>query len=163
MLRAGFTVLAKKDKGRYYIHSPLKYNTTSWKKEKKGSITIYYLSSFNKAKCQNYFSTVEKYDKKLMIEGSPEIFYSCANYNEVLQLIGVDYKSDYNGRKNGTLSASENGIRLSLDGTLFSSGGEFDPHDLWHSRLHKVIPATIINRPVDEGIAYLYGSSWRLT
>ena len=37
---------------------------------------------------------------------------------------------------------------------------EFDPHDLWHDRLHNMYSTAIINKPVDEGCAYLYGGSW---
>jgi len=39
----------------------------------------------------------------------------------------------------------------------------FDPHDLWHERLHGVFSTTVINRPVDEGCAYLYGGSWGIS
>ena len=37
---------------------------------------------------------------------------------------------------------------------------DFDPHDLWHDRLSLVIPRSQVNKPVDEGCAYLYGGSW---
>lgn len=36
----------------------------------------------------------------------------------------------------------------------------FNPHDLWHERLHNVMKPDTINRPVDEGCAYLFGGSW---
>ena len=39
----------------------------------------------------------------------------------------------------------------------------FDPHDLWHERLRLVMKSEVINRPVDEGCAYLYGGSWGYT
>src|SRR6185312_7866439 len=37
----------------------------------------------------------------------------------------------------------------------------WDPHDWWHARLHRVVPVSTIYRPVDEGMAYLYGGSWK--
>ena len=39
----------------------------------------------------------------------------------------------------------------------------FDPHDLWHTRLSMVISRRAVDHSVDEGCAYLYGGSWGYT
>jgi len=92
----------------------------------------------------------------------PVSFYLCGNLPEVLQIIGVEYKEPYNSMKNETLSAHENNALLVVNGGSYY-GSFFDPHDLWHERLRLVMSSDIINRPVDEGCAYLYGGSWGFT
>jgi len=135
----------------------------AWKNQKFGSTKVYFKSSLNTTKANAYFQMVSGYDKKLNAPDFPTEFYCCDNFHEVLQLIGVDYKSDYNSRRTGTLNGTENNTDIVVNGTLTPGFTEFDPHDLWHSRLHRVVSTSIINKPVDEGTAYLYGGSWGLT
>ena len=80
-----------------------------------------------------------------------------------MQLIGVDYKSDYAGFAHNSDSGRELDSNIVVNGTLAPNSIKFAPHDLWHDRLHNVLSVAIINRPVDEGSAYLYGGSWGLT
>jgi len=70
------------------------------------------------------------------------------NINQITR--GVKYNDISSHENNGNLeiNGGYNGILL------------FDPHDLWHDRLHRVVSLEVINRPVDEGCAYLYGGSW---
>lgn len=82
---------------------------------------------------------------------------------DILQTIGVKYKLDYNGRSSSTFSANENNTLLAVSGSGDNDFNSFDPHDLWHDRLHNVISTKNINKPVDEGCAYLYGGSWGIT
>jgi hypothetical protein len=77
-------------------------------------------------------------------------------------VLGVEYKADYNGAKSNVLTALENNINLTINGWN-SNLHRFDPHDLWHERLRAVMSSNVINRPVDEGCAYLYGGSWGYT
>ena len=163
MLRAMFTLLAQRQHGEFYFKSPLKSNTILWKSMKVANAQIYYKSQLNTSKAKECFNMTLKYDKKLSAKILPLEFYCCDNYQEVLRLIGVDYKSDYNGRTYGSLFTKENNQSIEVDGVLTPSFKVFDPHDLWHSRLHKVLSNDIINRPVDEGTAYLYGGSWGLS
>jgi hypothetical protein len=89
--------------------------------------------------------------------------YCADNFPEALQLTGVDYKAEYNGYARNTLSTITGNRKVSVNGVLTSGFNSFDPHDLWHERLHNVLSTSIINRPVDEGTAYLYGGSWGLS
>jgi hypothetical protein len=82
---------------------------------------------------------------------------------ELLQNIGVLYKLEYNGRSVSTFNASENKTTLLVNGTYNESFNSFDPHDLWHERTRNAIPKNTINKPVDEGCAYLYGGSWGIS
>ena len=110
-----------------------------------------------------YFKMVAAYDEKLKAPGNPTEFYCCDDLHEVLQLLGVDYKSDYNGILHNTMSGKENDVSLVVNGTFTPEFSDIDPHDTWHARLHNVLSTSVINRPVDEGTAYLYGGSWGLT
>jgi len=163
-LRASFTLLAQKRAGQFYFNSPLKQNTISWKQMKFGSATVFYKDKLNAVHADKYFKTIDLYDQKLNAPGQNMDFYCADNFHEVLQLLGVDYKSDYNGFRRNTLSSLENGRSISVNGVLTPDFTIFDPHDLWHDRLHRIVSTNIINRPVDEGTAYWYGAgSWGLT
>ena len=128
-----------------------------------GTAKLYFKNTLNTTKAKAYFKMVAAYDKKLSAPTLPTEFYCCDNFNEVLKLIGVDYKSDYNSGVHNTLTAKENNTHLEVNGTFSPDFAKIDPHDLWHSSLHNVLSTSIINRPVDEGTAYLYGGSWGFT
>lgn len=161
--RALFNVLVRRRMQRYYVTSPLKRNTGHWKQEKTGTSSVVYRGPFNAAKARPYFKTVERFDTKLGLVLRSNVFYACADYPEALQILGISYKSDYSGQSRGVLSSVEDGHALTVDGLLIADHYEFDPHDLWHSRLRRKIPSGSINRPVDEGIAYVYGGSWGIS
>ena len=160
ILRASFNISAKKDVNQFYFFSPLKQNSISWKTKILGNTKFYFKDTFNSSNAEAYLKKITEYDKKLNAPNQPVEFYCCDNFHEVLQIVGVDYKSDYNGYPHNTITASENDTDLIVNGTLTSDFTKFDPHDLWHERLHKMLSIDLINRPVDEGCAYLYGGSW---
>lgn len=162
VLRAAFKLLAKKEGDRFYFYSPLKQNTAAWKSKIINHTTYYFKDTLNTTDVKEYQKTVNIYDHKLKAPVTPTNFYYCDHLTEALQLIGVDYKLDYNGRKNDNLTAHENNVSLIMNGWT-SNKYRFDPHDLWHDRLRTVLSNEVINRPVDEGCAYLYGGSWGLT
>src|ERR1700761_2693142 len=162
VLKASFKILAKKDESQFYFNAPLKQNTISWEIKKAGNITYHFKDTLYTAGVENYQKTVNFYDKKLNVTDMATSFYLCDNLPEVLQNMGVEYKEPYNSMKNGTMSAHENNMNLVVNGGSYY-GSFFDPHDLWHERLRLVMNSAIINRPVDEGCAYLYGGSWGFT
>ena len=162
VLRASFKLRAKKQGAQFYFSSPLKQNTIAWKSKKYNGLTLYYKDTLNYGAAKAYQKQVDFYDAKLKAPNLPIEFYYCDNLTEALQLLGVEYKADYNGSKNNSLSSHENNTILVLNAG-YSERSRFDPHDLWHERLRLVMKSDIINRPVDEGCAYLYGGSWGYT
>jgi len=162
-MRASFILWGLKRGSQFYFNAPLKQNTITWKTQQMNHVTIHFKKTINESNARKYFQMVAFYDKKLNAPVQPTDFYCADNFHEVLQLVGVDYKSDYNGYGHNTLTAVENGHNLNVNGNLSSDFTSFDPHDLWHERLHQVISTDSINRPVDEGTAYLYGGSWGLS
>ena len=162
-LRASFTVLGFKEHGRFYFRSPLKQNTMTWKMDWAGNTRIHFKKNFNKQSALAFFKMVADYDRKLNVVYKNSDFYCADNFYEALRLIGVDYKSDYNGEAFNSLTGNENKCELDVDGLISLNFNDFDPHDLWHDRLHRVLSSNLINRPVDEGTAYLYGGSWGIS
>ncbi len=162
VLRASFKLLAQKQGNQFYFSSPFAMYTHNWKNKKKGSLTFYYKDTLNSADADAYLKKVQFYNKKLKApEESTDIYY-CDNFTEAQQILGVDYKLDYNGIPSNILTSHENNKNLMLN-ALTSVNHRFDPHDLWHERLRTVVSSDVINRPVDEGCAYLYGGSWGFT
>jgi hypothetical protein len=162
VLRASFKLRAKRQGTQFYFSSPLKQNTIAWKSKKYNGLTLYYKDTLNSGAAKAYKKQVDFYDAKLKAPNLPIEFYYCDNLTEALQLLGVEYKADYNGSKNNSLSSHENNTILVLNAG-YSDRSRFDAHDLWHERLRLVMKSDIINRPVDEGCAYLYGGSWGYT
>jgi hypothetical protein len=162
-LAASFEILAKQKDDTFYFLSPLKRNTSSWKTKKIGDFTFHYKNTLNEKNTNDYAKNATLFDKKLNAKSGKMEWYGCDDLPDLLQTIGVKYKLDYNGRSSSTFSANENNTLLAVSGSGNYDFNSYDPHDLWHDRLHNVITTKIINKPVDEGCAYLYGGSWGIT
>ncbi|MCD9576279.1 hypothetical protein [Flavobacterium soyae] len=160
ILGASFELLAKQKDNKFYFLSPLKRNTASWKSKKIKNCTFHFKNSLNIKTASDYVETVTLFDKKLNAPNKDIEWYGCSDLQEVLQNIGVNYKIDYNGLSFNSLNATENNTTLLVNGTNNEHFDSFDPHDLWHERVRNVIARNKINKPVDEGCAYLYGGSW---
>jgi hypothetical protein len=162
LLRASFRLMGRNVDGKFYFYSPLKQNTLSWKSRRFANIVFHYKNTLVRRDAESYLKTVTYYDKKLGVGYSPIDYYYCDNFPEAQQLLGLDYKSDYNGIKADILSGRAINMSVVLSGYNFYNQ-RFDPHDLWHDRLRIVLNNDTINRPVYEGCAYLYGGSWGFT
>ncbi len=158
-LCASFKLLAKKQGGQFYFYSVLKQNTTAWKTQKLNNITFHFKEPIDAANASAYLKAVNSYDTRLKTPVTPFDFYFCDNFPEVQQVLGIDYNLKYTGIKYDDISSHENNTNLEINGG-YDGPLRFDPHDLWHDRLHRVLSTDVINRPVDEGCAYLYGGSW---
>ena len=161
--RAEFRLLARREQNSFFFYAPLKRNTIGWKYKKEGNVVFHYKDSLTIPDAKAYAYYDDLYMKKLNKSGQQTQFYCCYDFQEVLQLAGIDYKSDYNGVSANSLSAYEQNTGIVLNGQFPSTLQGFDPHDMWHEKLRTVMPAERINRPVDEGCAYLYGGSWGLS
>jgi hypothetical protein len=162
-LRATFELIAHRTDGSFSFSSPLLRNSTGWKTEKMGNNVFHYRNTINMPKVKSYGKLAAVYDKKLNAVDKVVDIYCCGNISELQKLVGVLYKSDYNGRSQSAWSASCGNRQLVVLGNNNATFNEFDPHDLWHDRLSLVVPRSKVNRPVDEGCAYLYGGSWGLS
>lgn len=162
-LNANFELLAKYIDGKFYFLSPLKRKTLSWQTKKIGNCTFHFKKELNVKVAGEYIKDIAFFDKKLNVPQNNIVWYGCNDMPEVMQNIGVLYKLEYNGHSVGTINANENNTTLLVNGTYNESFNSFDPHDLWHERARNAIPKNTINKPVDEGCAYLYGGSWGIS
>jgi hypothetical protein len=163
ILSASFEVLAKYIDDKFYFLSPLQRNTLSWQTKKIGNTTFHFKKELNTKVATEYVKDVAFFDKKLNAPQDNIVWYGCNDMPEVMQNIGVLYKLEYNGRSVSTFNANENKTTLLVNGTYNTSFNSFDPHDLWHERVRNALPKGNINKPVDEGCAYIYGGSWGIT
>lgn len=102
------------------------------------------------------------YDAKLNIKPKKTAIYLFEDDLVSQQHFGLPYKLDYNGEGQGMnwiVRLEDREIYVINDSSL----SQFDPHDLWHSRLSQVKSRRKVNHAVDEGIATLYGGAWGLS
>jgi len=161
-LRACCTVLAKQKNGKFYFSSPLQERTAEWKTRQIGNCIFHYPKEINLKKAAEYQKKMAFYDGKLTASPQTFDYYCCENIVEASQLMGLEYKLDYNGYAHSEFSAIVGNHTIVVSGEKWIDGfSDWDPHDSWHDRLHLIVASKTINRPVDEACAYLYGGSWR--
>lgn len=160
-LKASFDFIAHKTRLGFLISSPLSLNTKTWKTKTIHNCTFHYKVEATEKALAEYEKKIMLLDKKLGVVNRKNTIYLCENFPEVLHLVGVNYKADYSGVPENRLTCKEEDFLL-IDG-LYYGDGIFDPHDLWHDRMANVLNRDAINKPVDEGCAYLFGGSGGIT
>lgn len=163
LLRASFEFVARKVNDGFVFSSPLLRNTKNWKIKKVGDDVFHYQNAINSAKIREFTKMTSSYDLKLKVKNKITEYYLFNNLIEMQKLIGVEYKSDYNGETESVWNSTFNNRKLILLGNNNATFNAFDPHDLWHDRLSLVIPRKKVYKPVDEACAYLYGGSWGIS
>jgi hypothetical protein len=131
--------------------------------EKVNNNVFHYQESINEDQLKKFNKLTSVFDSKLKVTNKITDFYCTNDINELQRLVGVQYKADYNGRTEAVWSSSFGDRKLIVLGNNNASFNNFDPHDLFHDRLSLVVPRSKVNKPVDEGCAYLYGGSWGFT
>lgn len=163
ILHGSFEFIAHKSNNLFLFSSPLIHNTKNWKTIKAGNNTFHYQNAINKNKIKEFEKLANSFDKKLKGTNKQCEFYLCSDFVELQRLIGVDYKLQYNGYSENNLSSIIGDRKLIVLGSNNATFDNFDPHDLWHDRLSLVISRRKVNKPIDEGCAYLYGGSWGMS
>jgi len=162
-LKTMFNLIAHHKNNSFLFSSPLIENSKRWKTKIIKNFTFKYKDTLNIEKSLKYVSLANEFDKKLKSNNKKTILYCAKNRTELLRLIGVEYKLDYNGRSSGAFSALNENEQLIILGNDNEKFDDFDPHDLWHDRLSLVISRRKVNKHVDEACAYFYGGSWGLS
>lgn len=160
LIRASFDIIAHERDGSFVFSSPLIRNTRNWKTIIDRGTTIHYQDSINRKEVSRMTELTAFFDEKLHADPPENEYYFCKNSTDLLKLMGVSYKSDYNGKEEGYFLSSYEDRYLVMYGAEEES---FDPHDLWHNRLSLVTSRRKVNHAVDEGIACLYGGTWGVT
>ncbi len=162
-LRASFELIAHKENLDFKFSSTLIRNTSCWETMKVNNCIFHYKSKINTSTAKNYGKAVATFDKKLNAKNQQTDIYFCSDLPELLKIIGTEYKLDYNSRLTSTFSSKSGNRLLIVKGDNDTKFDDFDLHDLWHERLKNVVSSKTINKPVDEGCAYLYGGSWGIS
>ena len=163
ILRACCTVLAQREGDKWTVSSTLEENTAGWKTMTIGNCVFHYRESLNARKAGEFVKQIASYDKRLGVSSVGIDFYSCDDKLEATRLVGEDYRLEYNGAGLLELASNYGARTVVVSGEPRIDGfNTWDTHDWWHARLHRVVSSKTINRPVDEGMAYLYGGSWRI-
>ena len=163
ILRASFEFIGHKTGNSFTFSSPLLRNTQNWKIEKAGNNIFHYQNTINKEKVKEFNKLSTLFDAKLKVTNKVTDYYCNDNIIGLQKLLGVDYKSDYNGTAETVSSSTLCARKIVVLGNNNATFNEFDPHDLFHDRLSLVISRSKVNKAVDEGCAYLYGGSWGLS
>jgi hypothetical protein len=155
------TVLARREGDRWFVSSPLAAHTVNWKQRTIGCCTFHYPENINFRQAAEFERLVASYDQRLKI-GKPVIdFYCCGNFMEASKLVGIDYMAIFSGFGYSDLSGEYGSRQVIVCGNEWKDGFcTISMHDMWHGELHRAVSTKVINRPVDEGMAYLYGGSW---
>ena len=163
-LRASFELIAhKKTDDSFKFSSPLLWNTRDWKSTETNNNIFHYRQAINEENVQTFARLAAQFDEKLEIKDKTTEFYCTANLIEVLQLMGVTYRLDYNGVSQANFSSTLADRKLIVLGNDNATFDHLDEHDLWHDRLSLKISRRKVNKPIDEACAYLYGGSWGLS
>ncbi len=159
MLRASFNLIAKQHIDHFIFLSPLQKNIQNWKRVNIEYITYIFPDSIDETKASAFARLDSFYNAKINAPGQQTVFIKADNFPDALHLIGVNYKSDYAGYAYNSLADYSKNKRVVIAGRT-GKFPNYDPHDTWHEKLRTVMSDSVINRPVDEGCAYLFGGSW---
>ena len=164
ILVGSFEFIAHKTNNSFLFSSPLIRNTKNWKTIKAGNNVFHYENSINIKNVKTFEKLAKTFDEKLKVPANKlSEFYLTTDFVSLQKLIGVDYKLDYNSYSSNTLNSIFGDKKLIILGSNSATFDNFDPHDLFHDRLSLVISRRKVNKPIDEGCAYLYGGSWGIS
>ncbi|WP_422359662.1 hypothetical protein [Reichenbachiella sp.] len=162
-LRASFELIAHQEESSFLFSSPLLWYTRHWKSTETNNNIFHYGHTINEENVEIFARLAAEFDEKLEVKDKTTEFYCTTNLTEVLQLMGVTYRLDYNGISQANFSSTLADRKLIILGNDNAAFNYLDEHDLWHDRLSLKISRRKVNKPIDEACAYLYGGSWGLS
>jgi hypothetical protein len=164
-LRASFELIAHKQENSFLFSSPLAQNTKDWKTLTFGNVTFHYQNQVYQKMSEDFAKQIAMFDTKLQIN-KPSEYYFCDEYedmSQLLQLIGIQYKADYNGCSWDVVEFVADGISINFYHKALLLREQLDPHDLFHARAALAIPEDKRNNSMVCGCAYIYGGSWGIS
>jgi hypothetical protein len=164
-LRASFELIAHKQGNSFLFSSPLARNTKDWKTLTFGNVTFHYQNQVYQKLSEIHAKHIAEFDAKLKVN-QPAEYYFCDDYEDMtqlLQLIGVQYKADYNGLSLSTFNFAVDGKTIHFYHKELLQSGQLDLHNLFHARANLVIPEDKRNNSMICGCAYIYGGSYGIS
>ncbi|MCB0430853.1 MAG: hypothetical protein H6585_12070 [Flavobacteriales bacterium] len=163
-LRALFELQAHTGNDRHFtFSSPVSIFTGHWKTFHTPHVVWRYKEHLDTTLAKDYDQYLDAYNRKLDMATSNIHIYCCNNAAEALRVMGVSYKRDYAGMPSISLTSGDGNTMAMITSEFGNRFGAFDLHDTWHGCLYRKMPFAQVNRPVDEGCAYLYGGSWGIS
>jgi hypothetical protein len=138
--------------GKITFALPLNYLSRSWKTRTVGNITYHYPDAINIDRAKRFDKKNTVISTKLGLQPERMNFYLCDNYQEILNLLGLGYDAESNGRVKDGYGVDGNCIFSVMHNEDFS-------HDTFHYYAAKVRKAQR-NTAAEEGIAYSWGNAY---
>jgi hypothetical protein len=132
---------------------PLNYLTQTWRTQIVGNITYHFRDAINFKRAEIFNDKNTKIAKALGLQPEKLNFYLCGNYQEILQMLGLEYDSESNGETRDGYGVDSK--------TIFSIMGNEDfSHDIFHYYSAKIRGDIKRNKTVEEGFAYTWGNAY---
>lgn len=146
-------LIAKDDNGEISFSIPIDYLTRYWKTEVIDNITYHYRDTINKKRPIIFNKKNTQIANKLGVKPEKLDFYMCDNYQEIVQLLGLDYWHKANGKYRDGYGVD--------NATIFSIMNNEDfSHDMFHYYSGKVNKKENRNWISEEGLAYSWGNAY---
>ncbi len=146
-------LIATTNKEEVTFSIPLVYKTRHWKTFNIGNVTYHSRDNIVAERARQFNKKNKEIASKLGVEAEILDFFICDNYQEILELLGLEYSSKYNGNYRNGYGVDSN--------TIFSVMGNEDfSHDIFHYYSGKIHKRKNRNWIAEEGIAYLWGNAY---
>lgn len=152
VLKAFVRFLIRAENGQYKFSLLLDRNTADWQTTQVGTVKYYHRKPLNMAVAKNFDATNQEIARKFGLTPDSFDFYLNHDYQEALNILGIEYDVLVNGEyRDGS------GVDAK---TIFAiTGSEDFSHDVFHYYSEK-IRTEKRNYPADEGFAYLWGNAY---
>lgn len=139
--------------GSFKFAMPLQEKTRFWKNKQIGKVRYFYRESINLNRAEKFSKQNNEFADEFGIESDSLEFYLTGNYQEFLNLLGINFSIHEAGKIRDGYGVD--------DRTIFAIQGNEDfSHDIFHYYSGKVNKREDRNWITEEGIAYLWGNAY---
>ena len=143
------SMVANDEGNKFTFETPIDYKTRHWKSEKIGNITYHFRDTIQINSAQIFNNKNTAIAHKFGLTPDPLDFYMIENYQEYLNLIGINYQVYENGKYRTGKGVSFNTIFSIMNNEDFS-------HDIFHYYSEKINERENRNWITEEGVAFLW-------
>jgi hypothetical protein len=152
ILKSVFSLVSKNSANKIVFSLPLNYLTRDWKTMVVGDVTYHFPYNLNVKNATSFNNRNTLIASKFGLKPEKLNFYISANYQEILNLLGLTYDIKSNGKYRDGYGGEANTIFSVMDNEDFS-------HDIFHFYSEK-IRTNKRNCAAEEGYAYSWGNAY---
>ena len=152
-IRTLFDCVAEKIDGRFVFSLPLKFKTKTWQSKQVGNITYHFRDKINLGRADQFDKKNTEIAKKFNLKSENIQFFMTDNYQDFLNVIGINYSFDENGKYRDGYGVDGGCIFSIMHNEDFS-------HDIFHYYSGKVNERSMRNWITEEGVAYSWGNAY---